>query len=101
MLNRVDTLTAPDIERPDTQKPEADSGLPPPVEVVTCSQVFRACVFLCSLVSSYYSFVLLISVCIVLDSHMSSVAESFNCGVLSPAPGGRMSKPQYFLLHTV
>ncbi|MEF4187476.1 hypothetical protein U9X67_26010, partial [Escherichia coli] len=34
-------------------------------------------------------------------SHMSSDAESFNCGVLSPAPGGRMSKVQDFLLNTV
>ncbi|EDV80688.1 hypothetical protein ECEPECA14_0648 [Escherichia coli EPECa14] len=44
---------------------------------------------------------LFLSVSIVLDSHMSSDAESFNCGVLSPAPGGRMSKVQDFLLNTV
>ncbi len=63
--------------------------------------MFRACGFLCSLVSGYYSFMLFLSVSIVLDSHMSSDAESFNCGVLSPAPGGRMSKVQDFLLNTV
>ncbi|CTT70577.1 Uncharacterised protein [Escherichia coli] len=74
---------------------------PPPVEVVACSQVFRVCGFLCSLVSGCYSFVLCISVSIVLDSHVISVAASFSFGVLSPAPGGRMSKVQDFLLNTV
>lgn len=74
---------------------------PPPVEVVACSQVFRVCGFLCSLVSGCYSFVLCISVSVVLDSHKSSDAENFNCGVLSPVPGGRMSKPQDFMLNTV
>ncbi len=61
---------------------------PPPVEVVACSQVFRVCGFLCSLVSGYDSFVLFLSVSIVLDSHDSSVAVSFRFEVLSPAPGG-------------
>lgn len=74
---------------------------PPPVEVVACSQVFWVCGFLCSLVSGCYSFVLCISVSVVLDSHKSSDAENFNCGVLSPVPGGRMSKPQDFMLNTV
>ncbi len=75
---------------------------PPPVEVVACSQVFRVCGFLCSLVSGCYSFVLCISVSIVLDSHVISVTESFSFGVLSPAPGGRMSKPQaFFLVHCI
>ncbi|ECG8610352.1 hypothetical protein FNH48_23520 [Salmonella enterica subsp. salamae] len=53
------------------------------------------------LVSDYDSFVLRLSVSIVLDSHESSVAESFSCGVLSPAPGGRISKLQDHLLNTV
>ncbi|CAM6584215.1 Uncharacterised protein [Escherichia coli] len=74
---------------------------PPPVEVVACSQVFRACGFLCSLVSGYDSFVLFLSASIVLDSHKSSDTENFNCGVLSLAPGGIMSKAQDFLLNTV
>ncbi len=55
---------------------------PPPVEVVACSQVFRVCGFLCSLVSGCYSFALCISVSIVLDSHVISVTESFSLGVL-------------------
>ena len=53
---------------------------PPPVEVVACSQVFWVCGFLCSLVSGCYSFVLCISVSIVLDSHVISVAASFREG---------------------
>lgn len=44
---------------------------------------------------------LCISVSVVLDSHKSSDAENLNCGVLSPVPGGRMSKPQDFMLNTV
>lgn len=42
-----------------------------------------------------------ISVSIVLDSHKSSVAESFSRGVLSSVPGGRISKLQEHLLNTV
>ncbi|EPS0032092.1 hypothetical protein ACVBCQ_003823, partial [Escherichia albertii] len=53
------------------------------------------------LVSDYDAFVLRLSVSIVLDSHDSSVAVSFRFEVLSPAPGGRMSKLQDHLLHTV
>ncbi|EDV3053078.1 hypothetical protein HU71_002494, partial [Salmonella enterica subsp. enterica] len=48
-----------------------------------------------------HSFVLRISVSIVLDSHESSVAENFSRGVLSSAPGGRISKLQEHLLNTV
>lgn len=63
--------------------------------------MLRVCGFLCSLVSGCYSFVLCISVSVVLDSHKSSDAENLNCGVLSPVPGGRMSKPQDFMLNIV
>lgn len=42
-----------------------------------------------------------LSVSIVLDSHESSVAENFSRGVLSSAPGGRISKLQEHLLNTV
>lgn len=50
---------------------------------------------------SGYDFVLCISVSIVLDNHVSSDAESFKCGDLSPAPGGLMSKQHDLLLSTV
>ncbi len=62
--------------------------------------MFRACGFWCSQVSGY-DFVLCISVSIVLDNHVSSDAESFKCGDLSPAPGGLMSKQHDLLLSTV
>ncbi len=69
--------------------------------MVVCCQVFLVYGFWFFLVSGYDAFVLRLSVSIVLDSHDSSVAVSFRCEVLSPAPGGRMSKLQEFLLNTV
>lgn len=80
---------------------ESGFGLPPRREVVVFRQLFLACGFLCIWVSGYGAFVLWLSVSIVLDSHDSSVAVSFRFEVLSPAPGGRMSKLQEFLLKTV